>query len=128
MVTRVPNRATPEHFVALRPHFRDEQIVELVGVSALFGLAQPVDDTMATALEADPLTWARGRILVRADGSRGSTAAEAGWLIRGDILRSLDAPRARSAARSRRAASGRASPGESAMERVGRGIEPRGRS
>lgn len=55
----VPNLVTPEHFVALRPHFREEQIVELVAVSALFGWLNRWNDTMATTLEAEPLTWSR---------------------------------------------------------------------
>lgn len=54
----VPNATGPEHFDALRQHFTDDEIVELVAVVALFGFLNRWNDTMATALEADPLHFA----------------------------------------------------------------------
>lgn len=33
----IPNAATPAHFEALRQHFNDAQIVEIVGVISIFG-------------------------------------------------------------------------------------------
>jgi uncharacterized peroxidase-related enzyme len=54
----VPNATTPEHFDALRPHFSDEQVVELVAVIGLFGFLNRWNDTMATALEDEPLDFA----------------------------------------------------------------------
>lgn len=70
----VPNLVTPEHFAALHPHFREEQIVELVAVSALFGWLNRWNDTMATTLEAEPLTWARTHLGAHAweSGKHGS--------------------------------------------------------
>jgi uncharacterized peroxidase-related enzyme len=55
----VPNGATDEHFEALRQHYSDEQIAEIVGVIALFGWLNRWNDTMATSLESSPLSWAR---------------------------------------------------------------------
>lgn len=54
----VPNRVTDEHFARLRRWYSDEQIVEIVGVIALFGWLNRWNDTMATTLEDDPLVWA----------------------------------------------------------------------
>jgi uncharacterized peroxidase-related enzyme len=54
----VPNAATPEHFVALRRHWDDGQIVELLAVISLFGFLNRWNDTMATDLEAIPTAFA----------------------------------------------------------------------
>lgn len=54
----VPNGVTTEHFDELRRHYSDEQIAEIVGVIALFGWLNRWNDTMATSLEASPLSWA----------------------------------------------------------------------
>ena len=51
----VPNAATDEMFVALRKHWSDEQIVEIVGVIAMFGFLNRWNDTLATALEDEPI-------------------------------------------------------------------------
>ena len=47
----VPNLVGAEHFAALREHFDDAQIVELVAVSSLFGFLNRWNDTMSTPLE-----------------------------------------------------------------------------
>jgi uncharacterized peroxidase-related enzyme len=67
----VPNAVEDAHFEALRRHFGDEEIVELVAVIALFGFLNRWNDTMATALEADPLAFAESRL-----GDRGWTAGK----------------------------------------------------
>lgn len=54
----VPNEAGPGHFEALREHFSDEEIVELVAVISLFGWLNRWNDTMATELESGPLAFA----------------------------------------------------------------------
>ncbi|MPY80031.1 MAG: carboxymuconolactone decarboxylase family protein [Actinophytocola sp.] len=54
----VPNGVTAEHFAAIRAHFSDEQIVEIVAVVATFGFLNRWNDTMATDLEEIPLTVA----------------------------------------------------------------------
>ncbi len=55
---RVPNEATAEHFTALREHFDDRQIVQIVAVVSMFGFLNRWNDTMATTLEAAPTDFA----------------------------------------------------------------------
>jgi uncharacterized peroxidase-related enzyme len=62
----VPNEAGAEEFAALREHFDDGQIVEIVATIALFGYLNRWNDTMATDLEALP-----GQVAERALGDRG---------------------------------------------------------
>jgi alkylhydroperoxidase family enzyme len=54
----VPNAAEPRHFAALREHFSDRQIVQIVSILSLFGFLNRWNDTMATTLEAAPLDFA----------------------------------------------------------------------
>jgi uncharacterized peroxidase-related enzyme len=54
----VPNAATDEDFAALRKHYSDEEIVEIVGVIGYFGFLNRWNDTFATELEASPLDFA----------------------------------------------------------------------
>ncbi|MEM7000514.1 MAG: carboxymuconolactone decarboxylase family protein [Pseudomonadota bacterium] len=56
----VPNEASKEHFDALKQHFSDRQITQIVGVISLFGFLNRWNDTMATQLEATPLAAADG--------------------------------------------------------------------
>ena len=51
---QVPNEASSGHFDALREHFSERQIVQIVGVIAMFGFLNRWNDTMATTLETDP--------------------------------------------------------------------------
>src|SRR5437870_10562635 len=51
----VPNAVTDEMFTALRKHWTEEQIVEIVGVIATFGFLNRWNDTMGTPLEDEPL-------------------------------------------------------------------------
>ena len=51
----VPNDVTDEMFAALRKHWSDNQVVEIVAVIALFGFLNRWNDTMATPLEEEPL-------------------------------------------------------------------------
>jgi AhpD family alkylhydroperoxidase len=55
---RVPNEAEPAHFDALKAHFSDRQIVQIVGVIAMFGFLNRWNDTMATELENLPVAFA----------------------------------------------------------------------
>lgn len=50
----VPNDVTDELFAAMRSHWSDDQLVEIVGVISLFGFMNRWNDTMATPLEAEP--------------------------------------------------------------------------
>ena len=54
----VPNESAPRHFERLREHFTDRQIVQIVGVIALFGFLNRWNDTLATELEATPRDFA----------------------------------------------------------------------
>lgn len=51
----VPNEVTDEMFAEMRRHWTEEQIVEIVGVIALFGFLNRWNDTMATPLEDEPI-------------------------------------------------------------------------
>lgn len=55
---QVPNAVTDQDFEALKKYFDDDQIVEIVSVISLFGFLNRWNDTMATQLEATPLTFA----------------------------------------------------------------------
>lgn len=51
---QVPSAVTDEQFVTLRQYFNDTQIVEIVGVIALFGFLNRWNATLATELEEEP--------------------------------------------------------------------------
>jgi alkylhydroperoxidase family enzyme len=51
----VPNAVTDQMFTELRKHWIEEQIVEIVGVIALFGFLNRWNDTMVTPLEDEPI-------------------------------------------------------------------------
>jgi|CXWL01.1.fsa_nt_gi uncharacterized peroxidase-related enzyme len=51
----VPNAVTDEMFAALREHWSDGQIVEIVAMIALFGFLNRWNDTFATPLEDEAL-------------------------------------------------------------------------
>ncbi len=53
----VPNAVTDAHFDDLRPHFDEAQIVEIVSVIAMFGFLNRFNDTLANALEPDPIAF-----------------------------------------------------------------------
>lgn len=54
-----PNAVTDAHFDALREHFTERAIVEMVGLIAVFGFLNRWNDTLATPLEAAPLDFSR---------------------------------------------------------------------
>ena len=51
----VPNAVSDAMFAELRKHWTEEQVVEIVGVIALFGFLNRWNDTMATPLEDEPI-------------------------------------------------------------------------
>jgi uncharacterized peroxidase-related enzyme len=53
----VPNAVTDAMFIELRTHWSDEQVVEIVGVIAMFGFLNRWNDTFATPLEDSPLEF-----------------------------------------------------------------------
>ena len=61
-----PNAVTDEQFAALRAHWSEGEIVEILGVVAMFAFLNRWNDTMATPLEAKPIAVAQ-----RALGTQG---------------------------------------------------------
>jgi len=59
---QVPNGVTDAEFEALKTHFDEAQIVELVAVMAMYGFLNRWNDTMATELEAAPLAHGRAHL------------------------------------------------------------------
>jgi alkylhydroperoxidase family enzyme len=53
-----PNAVTDTQFAEMQRHWRDNQIVEILGVVALFGFLNRWNDTMATPLEPVPVAVA----------------------------------------------------------------------
>jgi uncharacterized peroxidase-related enzyme len=58
----VPNQTTDAHFDALREHFDEKEIVDLVAVISLFGWLNRWNDTMATQLERPAVDFAEREI------------------------------------------------------------------
>ena len=65
----VPNQVTDGHYDALRVHFSDDEITEMVGVISLFGFLNRWNDTLGTALEDSPLAFAEAHL------------AKSGWTV-----------------------------------------------
>ena len=55
---QVPNQASDDDFDALKQYYSDPQIVEIMGVIALFGFLNRWNDTVATTLESAPISFA----------------------------------------------------------------------
>ena len=51
----VPNAVTDDMFAELRKHWSDEQVVEIVGIIAMFGFLNRWNDTLGTPLEDEPI-------------------------------------------------------------------------
>jgi alkylhydroperoxidase family enzyme len=66
-----PNAVTDELFAELRRHWSEEEIVEILGVVAMFGFLNRWNDSMATPLE--PVAAAIGDEIL---SSRGWTAGK----------------------------------------------------
>jgi uncharacterized peroxidase-related enzyme len=58
----VPNAVTDEMFLELRKHWSDEQVVEIIGVIAMFGFLNRWNDTFATPLEEGPLEFGEAHL------------------------------------------------------------------
>ncbi len=67
----VPNAVDAGQMAALKVHFNERQVVEIVGVISLFGFFNRWNDTMATTLEDIPKTFAEDGI-----GGRGWEAGK----------------------------------------------------
>jgi uncharacterized peroxidase-related enzyme len=59
---QVPNATTDADFAALRKHFTDFQIVEIMSVISMFGYLNRWNDSMATTLEEEPIAFAEQTI------------------------------------------------------------------
>ena len=68
-----PNAVTDEQFAALRAHWSEGEIVEILGVVAMFAFLNRWNDTMATPLEAKPIEVAQ-----RALGGQGWSVGKHG--------------------------------------------------
>ena len=64
---QVPNETDESHFEALRVHYDERQIVQIVSVISVFGFLNRWNDTMATQLEGSPTDFAQ------------AVLAEGGW-------------------------------------------------
>lgn len=53
-----PNATTPEHFDALRAHYSDRQIMEILAVNSLAGWLTRWNDTIATVTDQESVDWA----------------------------------------------------------------------
>ena len=62
----VPNAITPKIAAAIKEHWTDDEIVEILGVIALFGFLNRWNDSMATTLE--PIGIAAGEKNLKAHG------------------------------------------------------------
>ena len=51
----VPNAVTDDMFAAMRKHWSEDQIVEIVGCISVFGFLNRWNDTLATPLEREPI-------------------------------------------------------------------------
>lgn len=63
-----PNAVTDEMFIELRKHWSEEEIVEIVGVIAMFGFLNRWNDTLATPLEDSPLEFGAEHLAARGWG------------------------------------------------------------
>jgi uncharacterized peroxidase-related enzyme len=61
----VPNAVEESHYVALREHFSDDDIVDIVGVISMFGFLNRWNDTLATDLEPEPLAIGEEKLASR---------------------------------------------------------------
>ena len=66
----VPNSATDDMFIELKKHWDEEQIVEIVGVFAMFGFLNRWNDTMGKPLEDKPAATGE-RYLARGGWTQG---------------------------------------------------------
>ena len=66
-----PNAVSDDQFARLRQHWNDGEIVELLGVVAMFAFLNRWNDTLGTPLEAAPL-----EVATKAFGQQGWTAGK----------------------------------------------------
>ena len=79
----------PEHFVELRKHFTDIQVIEILSVIAANGYLNRWTDTIATLTEQEAIDWAEqvlkpvgrdaGKHVGEAHGQRKAHPITLGW-------------------------------------------------
>lgn len=62
---QVPNAVTDDDFAELGEHFTEPQIIQIVATISMFGYLNRWNDTMATALEPEPLDYAAEHLAER---------------------------------------------------------------
>ena len=55
---QIPNASTPEHFEALRKHYTNKQIIEILAVNSLAAWLNRWNDTIATVTDQESVDWA----------------------------------------------------------------------
>ena len=58
----VPNAVGPEHFVELRQHYSDRQIVEMLAVISLAGWYNRWNNSIATVTDQESVDWAEANL------------------------------------------------------------------
>lgn len=58
----VPNAVTDADFAEAKKYWDDEQLVEIMGVIAVYGFLNRWNDTLATPLEPDPVSFGESRL------------------------------------------------------------------
>ena len=61
---QVPNMVGPEHFVKLRKHYSDRQIVEMLAVISLAGWFNRWNNSIATVTDSESVEWAEANLSV----------------------------------------------------------------
>lgn len=64
---QIPNAADDEHFIELRQHYSESEIVEIISVISMFGFLNRFNDTLANELEENAVQFAAAHL------------AHAGW-------------------------------------------------
>jgi uncharacterized peroxidase-related enzyme len=59
---QVPNGVTDADFDELKRHWDEDQVVEIISVISLYGFLNRWNDTLATELEAPPLSFGQNRL------------------------------------------------------------------
>lgn len=77
----VPNAVDDEMFAELRRHFNDDQVLELIGVLAVFGYLNRWNSTLQTELDAIPMAFAADHL------------ADQGWHAGSHAAKNKDGPR-----------------------------------
>jgi len=59
---QVPNAVTNDHYVALRKHFSEEEIIDITFLISSFGFLNRWNDSMGTELESTPVDFAQDHL------------------------------------------------------------------